>query len=186
MRRTAVINVVGLTESLLGPATPRINAFLQKGAMASISPTRRPDLFKVCFPEVGVMDMLRYHRFTAGFGWIPEYGCADSSKAVFDYLHAYSPLHNIKPGTSYPATFVMTADHDDRVVPANSFKYISTLQAAQAGDAPVLIRIEHNAGHGAGMPTSKIIQQQADKWAFFFHNVGVIPKYPAMDPEMKN
>ncbi len=162
-----------------------VNGGSNGGLLIGAVETQRPDLFKVCFPEVGVLDMLRYQKFTAGFGWIPEYGCADSTKAEFDYLYAYSPLHNVKAGTSYPATLVMTADHDDRVVPANSFKFISTLQAAQAGDAPVLIRIEHNAGHGAGMPTSKIIEQQADKWAFFFHHVGVTPIYPNGDAAAK-
>ncbi len=156
-----------------------VNGGSNGGLLIGAVETQRPDLFGVCFPEVGVLDMLRYHKFTAGFGWIPEYGCADSSKAAFDYLHAYSPLHNIKPGTKYPPTLVMTADHDDRVVPANSFKYISTLQAAQAGDAPVLIRVQTQAGHGAGMPTSMIVQQQADKWAFFFHSVGVTPTFAA-------
>jgi prolyl oligopeptidase len=138
--------------------------------------TQRPDLCAVAFPEVGVMDMLRFQKFTAGFGWVPEYGSADHSKEEFDYLYAYSPLHNIRPA-DYPATLVMTADHDDRVVPAHSFKFISTLQPAQQGDAPVLIRIETNAGHGAGKPTSKIIDEQADKWAFFFKNIGVVPQY---------
>jgi prolyl oligopeptidase len=138
---------------------------------------QRPDLCAVAFPEVGVMDMLRFQKFTAGFGWVPEYGSAEHSKEEFQYLYAYSPLHNIKPA-NYMATLVMTADHDDRVVPAHSFKFISTLQANQQGDAPVLIRVETNAGHGAGKPTSKIIDEQADKWAFFFKNVGVTPKYP--------
>ncbi len=154
-----------------------VNGGSNGGLLIGAVETQRPELFGVCFPEVGVLDMLRYHKFTAGFGWIPEYGCADSSKAEFDFLHAYSPLHNIKPGTKYPPTLVMTADHDDRVVPANSFKYISTLQAAQAGDAPVLIRVQTQAGHGAGMPTSMIVQQQADKYAFFFHSVGVTPTF---------
>ncbi|MGB3870607.1 MAG: prolyl oligopeptidase family serine peptidase [Flavobacteriales bacterium] len=139
--------------------------------------TQRPDLCAVAFPAVGVLDMLRFQKFTAGFGWTPEYGSADNSKEEFEYLKAYSPLHNIKPA-SYPATLVMTADHDDRVVPAHSFKFISTLQPEQQGDAPVLIRVETNAGHGAGKPTSMIIDEQADKWAFFFKNIGVVPQYP--------
>ncbi|MBP8823569.1 MAG: S9 family peptidase [Flavobacteriales bacterium] len=139
--------------------------------------TQRPDLCAVAFPAVGVLDMLRFQKFTAGFGWVPEYGSADNSKEEFDYLHKYSPLHNIKPA-SYPATLVMTADHDDRVVPAHSFKFISTLQPAQQGPAPVLIRVETNAGHGAGKPTSMVIAEQADKWAFFFKNIGVVPTYP--------
>ncbi|HQV52772.1 MAG TPA: prolyl oligopeptidase family serine peptidase [Flavobacteriales bacterium] len=140
--------------------------------------TQRPELFSVAFPAVGVMDMLRFQKFTAGFGWTPEYGNADNSKEEFDYLRAYSPLHNIEPA-SYPATMVMTADHDDRVVPAHSFKFISTLQPAQEGNAPVLIRVETNAGHGAGKPTSMVISEQADKWAFFFQNIGVTPKFSA-------
>ncbi len=109
---------------------------------------------------------------------MPEFGDADNSKEEFQYLHAYSPLHNIKPA-NYPATLVFTADHDDRVVPAHSFKFISTLQVAQEGNAPVLIRVDTNAGHGAGKPTSKIIQEEADKWAFFFNNIGVTPEYRA-------
>ena len=142
---------------------------------------QRPDLCAVALPQVGVMDMLRFQKFTAGFGWTPEYGSAENSKEEFQYLHAYSPLHNLKPA-NYPATLVFTGDHDDRVVPAHSFKFISTLQQAQQGDAPVLIRVETNAGHGAGKPTSMIIDEQADKWAFFFKNIGVVPKYPVGAP----
>ncbi len=153
-----------------------VNGGSNGGLLIGAVETQRPDLFAVCFPEVGVLDMLRYQKFTAGFGWVPEYGSADNSKEEFDYLMRYSPVHNIKPA-KYPATMVMTADHDDRVVPAHSFKFISTLQPAQQGDAPVLIRVETQAGHGAGKPTSKIIEEQADKWAFFFHNVGVTPKF---------
>ena len=141
--------------------------------------TQRPELFGVCFPEVGVLDMLRYQKFTAGFGWVPEYGNADNSKEELDYLMKYSPLHNVRPA-KYPATMVMTADHDDRVVPAHSFKFISTLQPAQQGDAPVLIRVQVQAGHGAGMPTNMIIDQQADKWAFFFHSMGVTPTFKTL------
>ena len=155
-----------------------VNGGSNGGLLIGAVMTQRPDLFGVCFPEVGVLDMLRYQKFTAGFGWVPEYGSADNSKAEFDYLKAYSPLHNAKPA-KYPATMVMTADHDDRVVPAHSFKFISTLQPAQQGDAPVLIRVQTQAGHGAGMPTSMIIEQQADKWAFFFHSVGVTPTFKA-------
>ena len=155
-----------------------VNGGSNGGLLIGAVMTQRPDLFGVCFPEVGVLDMLRYQKFTAGFGWVPEYGNADNSKTEFDYLMAYSPLHNAKPA-KYPATMVMTADHDDRVVPAHSFKFISTLQPAQQGDAPVLIRVQTQAGHGAGMPTSMIIEQQADKWAFFFHSVGVTPAFKA-------
>jgi prolyl oligopeptidase len=153
-----------------------INGGSNGGLLVGAVMTQRPDLFGVCFPEVGVLDMLRYQKFTAGFGWVPEYGNAENSKEEFDYLIAYSPLHNVRPA-KYPATLVMTADHDDRVVPAHSFKFISTLQPAQQGDAPVLIRVAVNAGHGAGKPTHMIIQEQADKWAFFFQNVGVTPQY---------
>ena len=160
-----------------------VNGGSNGGLLVGAVETQRPDLFGVCFPEVGVLDMLRYQKFTAGFGWVPEYGSADNSKEEFDYLHRYSPVHNVKPA-KYPATMVMTADHDDRVVPAHSFKFISTLQPAQQGNAPVLIRVQTQAGHGAGMPTSMIIKQQADKYAFFFQNVGVTPKY-GLDAEMK-
>ena len=153
-----------------------VNGGSNGGLLIGAVMTQRPELFGVCFPEVGVLDMLRYQKFTAGFGWVPEYGNADNSKAELDYLMKYSPLHNVKPA-KYPATMVMTADHDDRVVPAHSFKFISTLQPEQQGDAPVLIRVQTQAGHGAGMPTSMIIDQQADKWAFFFHSMGVTPQY---------
>lgn len=141
------------------------------GLLVGACMAQRPDLFQVAFPAVGVMDMLRYHKFTVGWGWIPEYGCADSSKVDFENLHAYSPLHNLKDGTAYPATMVTTADHDDRVVPAHSFKFAARLQEAHQGASPVIIRIEERAGHGAGKPTSKIIDEQADKWAFMFDNM---------------
>jgi len=153
-----------------------VNGGSNGGLLIGAVETQRPDLFGVCFPEVGVLDMLRYQKFTAGFGWTPEYGNADNSPEEFAYLRKYSPLHNIKPA-KYPATLVMTADHDDRVVPAHSFKFISTLQPAQQGDAPVLIRVAVNAGHGAGKPTSMIIDEQADKYAFFFKSVGFTPEY---------
>ncbi len=135
--------------------------------------TQRPDLYRVCFPAVGVMDMLRYHKFTAGAGWAYDYGTADDSKEMFQYLYKYSPVHAIKKGTCYPATMVTTADHDDRVVPAHSFKFAATFQAAQSCSNPVLIRIETKAGHGAGKPTSKIIEEQTDKWAFLLFNMGL-------------
>ncbi|MEZ4806147.1 MAG: prolyl oligopeptidase family serine peptidase [Flavobacteriales bacterium] len=161
-----------------------VNGGSNGGLLVGAVMTQRPELFQVAFPEVGVMDMLRFQKFTAGFGWTPEYGNADNSREEFDYLKAYSPLHNIKPA-KYPATMVMTADHDDRVVPAHSFKFISTLQPAQQGDAPVLIRVETNAGHGAGKPTSMIIEEQADKWSFFFKNIGFTPNYALKDGTMK-
>ncbi|MCS6959588.1 MAG: prolyl oligopeptidase family serine peptidase [Pseudanabaenaceae cyanobacterium SKYGB_i_bin29] len=142
------------------------------GLLVGACMTQRPDLFAAALPAVGVMDMLRFHKFTIGWAWTEEYGSPDNPDD-FPYLYAYSPLHNIKPGTAYPATLVTTADHDDRVVPAHSFKFISALQAAQAGDAPVLIRIETKAGHGAGKPTSKAIEEAADKWAFLVHVLGI-------------
>lgn len=143
------------------------------GLLVGACMTQRPDLFKVAFPAVGVLDMLRYHKFTAGAGWAYDYGTADDSKEMFDYLYRYSPVHNVKKGVSYPATMITTADHDDRVVPAHSFKFAAALQAKHAGTAPVLIRIDVKAGHGAGKPTSMIIQEQADKWAFLFYNMGL-------------
>jgi prolyl oligopeptidase len=140
------------------------------GLLVGACMTQRPDLFRVALPAVGVLDMLRFHRFTVGKGWIPEYGCADSSKTQFDYLYKYSPYHNLKQGTSYPATMVMTADHDDRVVPAHSFKFAARLQEYHKGDNPVVIRIEKSAGHGAGMSTDQTIEMVADKYAFMFYN----------------
>lgn len=138
--------------------------------------TQKPDLCKVAFPAVGVMDMLRYHKFTAGAGWAYDYGTSADSKEMFDYLYKYSPVHNIKPA-AYPATLVTTADHDDRVVPAHSFKFAATLQENQQGANPVLIRIETKAGHGAGMSTKQVIEQQMDKWSFMFWNMEVNVKY---------
>lgn len=143
------------------------------GLLVGACMTQRPDLYRVCFPAVGVMDMLRYNKFTAGAGWAYDYGTAEDSKEMFDYLYRYSPVHNIKKGTCYPATMVTTGDHDDRVVPAHSFKFAAGLQAAQSCDNPVLIRIETKAGHGAGKPTSMIIDEQADKWGFLFYNMGL-------------
>jgi len=147
------------------------------GLLVGAAMTQRPDLFKVALPAVGVLDMLRYHQFTAGAGWAFDYGTAQDSPEMFNYLKGYSPYHNLKEGVSYPATLVTTADHDDRVVPAHSFKFAARLQKAHKGDSPVLIRIETNAGHGAGKPTAKIIDEQADKWAFTFYNMNVPVKY---------
>ena len=135
------------------------------GLLVGACLTQRPDLFGAAVPEVGVLDMLRFHKFTIGWGWVSDYGSPEDPED-FQALYAYSPLHNIKPETSYPATLIMTSDHDDRVVPAHSFKFAAALQAAQAGAAPILIRIETRAGHGAGKPTAKIIEELADKWAF--------------------
>ena len=135
--------------------------------------TQRPELFKVALPAVGVLDMLRYHTFTAGAGWAYDYGTSEQSKEMFEYLKGYSPVHNVKEGVSYPATLVTTGDHDDRVVPAHSFKFAAELQEKGAKQNPYLIRIETNAGHGAGTPTSKIIDQYADIYGFTLYNMGV-------------
>jgi prolyl oligopeptidase len=134
--------------------------------------TQRPDLYGATLPAVGVMDMLRFHKFTIGWAWTSDYGSADDPN-MFKTLYAYSPLHNLKPGKKYPATMVTTADHDDRVVPGHSFKFAATLQADQAGTAPVLIRIETKAGHGAGKPISKTIEETADSWAFVARNLNM-------------
>ncbi|GAB4411376.1 MAG: prolyl oligopeptidase family serine peptidase [Microscillaceae bacterium] len=142
------------------------------GLLVGATMTQRPDLAKVAFPAVGVLDMLRYHTFTAGAGWAYDYGTANDSKEMFEYLYGYSPVHNTKPGTAYPATLVTTADHDDRVVPGHSFKFAAALQNAHRGENPVMIRIETQAGHGAGTPTSKQIEQWADVWSFAFFNMG--------------
>jgi len=142
------------------------------GLLVGACLTQRPDLFKVAIPQVGVLDMLRYHKFTVGWGWAVEYGSSDKEEQ-FNYLIKYSPLHNVKKGTCYPATLVTTADHDDRVVPAHSFKFAAALQEAQGCDNPTLIRIDAKAGHGAGKPTSKMIDEAADIWSFVFYNMGV-------------
>ena len=144
------------------------------GLLVGAAMTQRPDLFGAALPAVGVMDMLRFHRFTIGWAWKSDYGSSET-KEGFDTLIKYSPLQNLKPGTKYPATLVTTADHDDRVVPAHSFKFAAALQAAQAGDAPVLIRIETKAGHGAGKPTSKQIEEKADMYAFLVDQLHMEP-----------
>jgi prolyl oligopeptidase len=132
---------------------------------------QRPDLFGAALPYVGVMDMLRFHKFTIGWAWVSDYGSADNPDD-FPILYAYSPLHNIKQGAHYPATLITTADHDDRVVPAHSFKYAAALQAAQGDDAPILIRIDVKAGHGMGKPTTMLIDDAADMWAFLVATIG--------------
>ena len=142
------------------------------GLLVGACMTQRPDLFGAAIPAVGVMDMLRFHKFTIGWAWCSDYGSPENSEE-FKALYAYSPLHNLKPGTAYPATMITTADHDDRVVPAHSFKFAAALQAAHRGEKPVLIRIETKAGHGAGKPTSKIIEELADEWAFLVRALDV-------------
>ena len=146
------------------------------GLLVGACMTQRPDLFAVAFPAVGVMDMLRYHKFTVGWGWVPEYGSSDDPEH-FNNLLSYSPLHNLKEGVDYPATMITTADHDDRVVPAHSFKFGARLQECHEGENPVILRIETDAGHGAGKPTSKIIEEEADRWSFFFYNTNSPVKY---------
>lgn len=143
------------------------------GLLVGAVMTQRPDLMKVTLPAVGVMDMLRYHTFTAGAGWAYDYGTSEESKEMFEYIYKYSPVQNIKEGTKYPATLVTTGDHDDRVVPAHSFKFAAQLQAKQAGSNPVLIRIETKAGHGAGTPVNKTIEQYADIYGFTLYNMGI-------------
>ena len=141
------------------------------GLLVGAVMTQRPDLFGACIPAVGVMDMLRYDQFTAGHFWRTEYGSAENPEE-FKTLLAYSPYHNLKPNVEYPATMVMTADTDDRVVPLHSFKFAAQLQHAQAGDAPTLLRVETRAGHGAGTPISKQIDIAADRWAFLWESLG--------------
>jgi prolyl oligopeptidase len=162
-----------IKEQYTSPAYLAISGGSNGGLLVGACMTQRPELFRVCLPAVGVMDMLRYHKFTAGAGWAYDYGTADDSKEMFDYLYKYSPVQNLRPGTCYPATMVTTADHDDRVVPAHSFKFAAGLQAAQSCNNATLIRIESNAGHGAGKPTSKTIEEITDKLSFIFWNMGI-------------
>jgi prolyl oligopeptidase len=145
------------------------------GLLVGAVMTQRPDLMQVALPAVGVLDMLRYNKFTAGAGWASDYGTAEDSISMFNYLLGYSPLHNIKMGVQYPATLIWTADHDDRVVPGHSLKFAATLQKNNAGNNPILISIQHNAGHGTGMDTEKILNMNADKYAFVWYNMGVDP-----------
>jgi prolyl oligopeptidase len=159
-------------EKYTNPSKIAISGGSNGGLLVGACMTQRPDLFKVALPAVGVLDMLRYHKFTVGWGWAVEYGSSDK-KEDFDYLIKYSPLHNVKSGVNYPATLITTADHDDRVVPAHSFKFAATLQEKYKGENPVLIRIETKAGHGAGKPTTKMIEEAADVWSFVFQNLGM-------------
>jgi len=147
------------------------------GLLVGACMTQKPELFRVAVPIVGVMDMLRYHRFTIGWAWASDYGRSDESEEMFQYLLSYSPLHNIKQGVDYPATLAITADHDDRVVPAHTFKFMATLQEKNSGKNPVLIRIETRAGHGAGKPTSKQIEEAADIYSFIMFNLGMNPEF---------
>ncbi|HSJ54126.1 MAG TPA: prolyl oligopeptidase family serine peptidase, partial [Anaerolineae bacterium] len=142
------------------------------GLLVGACLAQRPELFGAAVPWVGVMDMLRFQKFTIGWAWVSDYGSADDPEQ-FKTLLAYSPLHNLRPGTHYPATLILTGDHDDRVVPGHSFKFAAALQAAQAGDAPILIRIQTRAGHGFGKPTAIVIQEAADVWAFLVEVLGM-------------
>jgi prolyl oligopeptidase len=163
-------------------STPKLAIFggSNGGLLVGAAMTQRPDLFGAAIPAVGVMDMLRFQKFTIGWAWVSDYGSSDNADE-FKALYAYSPLHNLKPGTSYPPTLITTADHDDRVWPGHSFKFAAALQAAQAGDAPALIRIETKAGHGAGKPTSKVIEEIADRWAFLVKVLNTNGTKPAKD-----
>jgi prolyl oligopeptidase len=156
------------------PSRLAIGGASNGGLLVGACMTQRPELFGACLPAVGVLDMLRFHKFTIGWAWTSDYGHPDNAEE-FRVLHGYSPYHNVKPGTQYPATMITTADHDDRVVPAHSFKFAAALQAAQSGPAPVLIRIETRAGHGAGKPTGKRIEEYADRWAFLMKVLGGAP-----------
>ena len=147
------------------------------GLLVGAVVNQRPDLFAVAIPQVGVMDMLRYHKFTIGRYWAVDYGTSEDSKEMFEYLYKYSPLHSIQNGKEYPAILVTTADHDDRVVPAHSFKYAAALQNSDIGDKPHLIRIESNAGHGGGKPLDKTIEEVTDMFSFIFFNMGVEVSY---------
>lgn len=168
-----------IKEKWTSPEFIAINGGSNGGLLVGAVTNMRPDLFKVAVPQVGVMDMMRYHLFTIGWNWASDYGTSADSKEMADYLLAYSPIHTIKnDGTPYPAVLVTTADHDDRVVPAHSFKYAATLQASDTGDAPKLIRIESNAGHGAGKPMSKRIDELTDIYSFIFYNIGMTPHFP--------
>lgn len=162
-----------VSEQYTNPQKIAIMGGSNGGLLVGACLNQRPDLFKVAIPQVGVMDMLRYHKFTIGWNWASDYGTSDDNREMFEYLKSYSPLHTLKPGTAYPATLITTADHDDRVVPAHSFKYAAALQAANDGTHPTLIRIESKAGHGAGKPMSKVIDEYTDIYAFIMYNLGV-------------
>jgi prolyl oligopeptidase len=161
-----------IKEKYTSPSKIAISGGSNGGLLVGACMTQRPELFKVALPAVGVLDMLRYHKFTVGWGWAVEYGTSDK-KEDFDYLIKYSPLHTVKSGVDYPATLITTADHDDRVVPAHSFKFAATLQEKNKGQNPMLIRIESKAGHGAGKPTAKMIEEATDIWSFVFQNLGM-------------
>lgn len=165
-----------IAEKYTSPKRLAIRGGSNGGLLVGAVMLQRPELFAVALPAVGVLDMLRYHTFTSGAGWAYDYGTSEDNKEMFEYLLGYSPLHNVKSGVEYPATLITTGDHDDRVVPAHSFKFAAELQSKHTGTNPLLIRIETNAGHGAGTPTSKIIEQYADIYGFVLHNMGLTAK----------
>ncbi|WP_245574470.1 prolyl oligopeptidase family serine peptidase [Hugenholtzia roseola] len=160
-----------IKEKYTSPQKLAISGRSNGGLLIGACMTQRPGLYAVALPGVGVLDMLKFHKFTIGWAWVVEYGSSERSEAEFQNLLNYSPLHNLKEGVSYPATLVTTADHDDRVVPAHSYKFIATLQEKHKGENPVLIRIDQKAGHGAGKPTAKVIEEWADIWAFVWENL---------------
>jgi prolyl oligopeptidase len=162
-----------IQDSLTNSGKLAISGGSNGGLLVGACMTQRPELFAVALPAVGVLDMLRYHTFTAGAGWAYDYGTAEDSKEMFEYLKAYSPLHNLMPNVKYPATLVFTADHDDRVVPAHSFKFAARLQEVNSTTTPTLIRIDTKAGHGAGKPTSMLMDEHADRFAFSLFNMGI-------------
>jgi prolyl oligopeptidase len=170
-----------ISNKYTSPARLAIHGVSNGGLLVGAVANQRPDLFKVVIQQAGVMDMLRFHKFTIGWNWISDYGSSDN-EAEFKALYAYSPIHNVRAGTKYPATLITTADHDDRVVPAHSFKYAAALQAAQAGDNPILIRIDTKSGHGASS-TTKAIEQNADLYSFLMYNLGVTPKWEGKEVE---
>ncbi|MBR6387408.1 MAG: S9 family peptidase, partial [Thermoguttaceae bacterium] len=159
-----------IKEGYASKETLAINGGSNGGLLVGAALTQRPDLFAAAVPQVGVLDMLRYHKFTIGWAWAVDYGTSEDSKEMFEYLLGYSPLHNVKKGVKYPATMIMTSDHDDRVVPAHSMKFGATLQANADPTSPVLVRIESKAGHGAGKPTAKIVEEAVDIYSFILFN----------------
>lgn len=174
-----------IAEQITSPDFLAIRGGSNGGLLVGATMTQRPELMKVALPAVGVLDMLRYHTFTAGAGWAYDYGTAEESKEMFEYLNGYSPVHNVTAGTQYPATLITTGDHDDRVVPAHSFKFAAELQDKHKGQNPVLIRIETNAGHGAGTPVSKRIEQTADIFGFTLYNMGIMRLPEKQTPKIK-
>src|SRR5690554_8132433 len=162
-----------IDEGFTSPDYLAIRGGSNGGLLVGACMIQRPDLFKVALPAVGVLDMLRYHTFTAGAGWAYDYGTAEDSKEMFEYILSYSPVHNVKPNVCYPSTMVTTGDHDDRVVPAHSYKFAAELQDKQSCSNPTLIRIETKAGHGAGKPTELIIEENTDKLAFALYEMGI-------------